>query len=236
MSKICLALDGLSLRDALALVEQLGKYCFAVKIHDLLDAEGPEAISSLIRAGARRVWIDYKVHDTKDTVGLRVKSLIANGAHIVTVHASGGVEMMQAAMAAANGQAQIWAITVLTSLSPADVERIYGCNRDGTPRTPAQVALDFAMMAEKAKVDGVVCSAQEVGMLSRNPDLGCLNFTVPGTRSAGADLGQQKRSGTPAQAIDDGATFLVAGSQVTKAKDPVAAFKAMAGEIGTPIE
>ena len=63
-----------------------------------------------------------------------------------------------------------------------------------------------------------------------------MHFTVPGTRSAGVALGQQKRSGTPAQAIADGATFLVAGSQVTKAADPLAAFNSFAAEVALGLE
>jgi orotidine-5'-phosphate decarboxylase len=230
-SKICLALDGLSRPAALGLVTSLGAMCHAVKIHDLCDTYGPGVIGELRAAGAKQVWVDYKVHDTKDTVANRVTALVENGADIITVHASGGIEMMQKAMGAAlAGPAAIWAITVLTSLSPEEVKRIYGRERE-----TKEVVLDFARMAKEAGVDGIVCSALEVGYLSAHPELASMTFTVPGTRSAGAELGQQKRSATPAQAMADGATYLVAGTQVTKAADPVAAFKAMAEEIGMPV-
>jgi orotidine-5'-phosphate decarboxylase len=232
-SKICLALDGLSRSTALALVASLGAMCYAVKIHDLLDARGPSVIDDLKTAGAKRVWVDYKLHDTKDTVAHRVGQLVNNGADIITLHASGGMEMMKMAMGAAlAGPAEIFAITVLTSLSPEEVSRIYGFNKDGTARTPAQVALYLALMAKEAGANGIVCSALEVGLLSTYPDLKGMKFVVPGTRSAGVDLGQQKRSTTPAEAIGMGATHLVAGTQVTKATDPLAAFRAMAAEIG----
>jgi orotidine-5'-phosphate decarboxylase len=230
MSKICLALDGLSATDAVHLVNQLGEHCYAVKVHDLYDRYGADIMRMLKAGGAKRVWIDAKLHDTKDTVARRVEALAANGADIITVHASGGIEMMQAALdAALAGPTEIWAISVLTSLSPEEVERIYGAST-------IKAVLDLACMAKEAGIGGMVCSAQEVGVLSKHADLDGMQFIVPGTRSAGIALGQQKRSATPAEAMADGATYLVAGSQVTKAGDPLLAFKAMAAEMGTPVE
>lgn len=123
--------------------------------------------------------------------------------------------------------AAIYAITVLTSLDDAEIARIYGKDR-----TREEIVHELALMAKEAGVRTVVCSAQEVKMLKESVDLGGMRFTVPGTRSAGVALGQQKRSGTPAQAVADGADELVAGSQVTKAEDPVKAFEAMTAEIG----
>ncbi|MEI8096603.1 MAG: orotidine-5'-phosphate decarboxylase [Candidatus Moraniibacteriota bacterium] len=232
-SKLCLALDGLPLSSALVLAKALGPRCYAVKAHELHDAHGPVIIDALKQGGAKRIWIDYKTHDTPDTVALRVKSLVWNGADIVTVHASGGVLMMCAAVEAARikssaSPAEIWAITVLTSLGSDEIARIYGADR-----TPQQIVLDLALMAKEAGVTGLVCSAQEVVSLRECQDLNDMKLVVPGTRSVGVALGNsQKRSGTPAQTIADGATLLVAGSQVTRAADPVEAFNTMADEIG----
>jgi orotidine-5'-phosphate decarboxylase len=227
---ICLALDGLSRNASAGLAEKLGSQCYALKIHDLYDAMGATAVAAISQYGALP-WIDYKLHDTKDTVALRVRALVRNGAKVITVHASGGVPMMKAAVNAAMSEcddelAEIWAITVLTSLDDDEIARIYGKDR-----TREQIVHEFAIMAKEAGVRTVVCSAQEVGMLSQSADLAGMQFVIPGTRSMGVALGQQKRSGTPAQAIAAGATFLVAGSQVTKAEDPVAAFAAMVAEI-----
>ena len=234
-SKICLALDDLSAERAIELTSKLWPWIYAAKIHDLYDAEGPNIIKELKKAGAKRVWVDAKLHDTKDTVALRTRALVRNGARIITVHASGGIPMMKAAVEAANSEcgdvlAVIWAITVLTSLDPGEIEDIYGW---GFGREPKQIVFEFAHMAKEAGARGLVCSAQEVGFLSAHPDLAGMKFTVPGTRSAGVALGQQKRSGTLAKAIADGATYLVAGSQVTKASDPVAAFTTFEAEIDT---
>jgi orotidine-5'-phosphate decarboxylase len=226
--KLCLALDGLSLDESLRLLEtgDLGQRVYAVKIHALLDQEGPRMISHLRDRWADRVWVDAKFHDTKDTVGYRVAALRNHKVDIVTVHASGGVSMMREAVKAAGEQTKIWAITVLTSLDDEEIAAIYG-----RERTRGQVVNDLAHMAKDAGVNGLVCSAQEVGMLWQDPYLAGLKLVVPGTRSVGVALGQQKRSGTPRQAMIDGATYLVAGSQVTKATDPCAAFEAMETEI-----
>lgn len=230
-SKICLALDGLSAKNAIRHVVYLGKWLRAVKIHDLLDAEGPSILADL-RVRNCEPWVDYKIHDTKDTVALRVSALVRNGAKIITVHASGGVPMMKSAVEATlsgcdEPMAEIWAITILTSLDDDEIGRIYG-----KERTRVQIVRELALMAKEAGVETVVCSAQEVGALSTDPALDGMKFTVPGTRSAGVALGQQKRSGTPAQAIADGASYLVAGTQVTKAENPMEAFKQFATEIG----
>jgi len=229
--RICLALDNLSRKRAIELCSQLGPQLRAAKLHDLLDAYGPYIIDILKEVGVERPWIDYKLHDTKDTVEFRARALVRNGAKIITVHASGGVPMMKAAIkgtlsSKGEPQAAIYAITILTSLDDAEIARIYGKDR-----TREEIVHELALMAKEAGVRTVVCSAQEVKMLKESPDLAGMRFTIPGTRSAGVELGQQKRSGTPAQAIADGADELVAGSQVTKAADPIKAFEAMTAEI-----
>jgi orotidine-5'-phosphate decarboxylase len=224
--KLCLALDGLSLDESLKLLGQLGGRSYAVKIHALHDQGGPRMIGLLRDHGAEKIWVDYKVHDTKYTVGYRVAALRNHEVDIITVHASGGVSMMREAVKAAGDQTEIWAITVLTSLDDEEIGAIYG--RD---RTRPEIVHDFARLAANAGVAGLVCSAQEVVLLRQDPYLASLKLVVPGTRSAGVALGQQKRSGTPRQAILDGATYLVAGSQVTEAEDPLAAFEAMEAEI-----
>ncbi len=228
--RICLALDNLSLKRVIELVAKLGSRLRAVKLHDLLDTYGP-VIINILKGFEVEPWVDYKLHDTKDTVEFRARALVRNGARIITVHASGGVPMMKAAVAATLSEsvgvlAEIYAITVLTSLDDAEIGRIYGKDR-----TREQIVHELALMAKEAGVRTVVCSAQEVAMLKQSTDLAGMRFTVPGTRSTGVALGQQKRSGTPAQAVADGANELVAGSQVTKADDPIQAFDAMVAEI-----
>lgn len=226
--KLCLALDGLSFDESLRVLNTggLGHLAHAVKVHALLDQDGPRMVSLLRDHGVEKIWVDYKIHDTKDTVGYRVAALRNHEVDIVTVHASGGVAMMKEAVKAGDQHTAIWAITVLTSLDDEEIAAIYG-----RERTRQQVVRDLAYMAKDAGVDGLVCSAQEVAMLWQDPHLTNLKLVVPGTRSIGVALGQQKRSGTPRQAVIDGATYLVVGSQVTKAPDPYVAFMAMEEEI-----
>lgn len=223
-SQICLALDNLSKARALQITGMLSQWLFAAKIHDLYDAEGAHAVSELKKVGAKYVWVDAKLHDTKDTVGSRTRALVRNGANIITVHASGGVPMMKAAVDAATSEcgdalAEIWGITVLTSLDAKEIAESYGADR-----TPARTVLDFALKAKEAGLQGVVCSAEEVEMLSKHPDLQGMRLVVPGTRSPGVAKGQQKRSATPTEAMTRGATLVVVGTEVTAAADPLLAF------------
>lgn len=230
-SKIALAFDGMNFERVNALLERVGRWAQSTKIHDLLDRTGPLVLRLLRKRGVNMPWVDYKLHDTGDTVGLRAAALMENGAKIITVHASGGVEMMRSAVQAVEGKAEIWAITLLTSLNEATIARVYG-----KERTREEIVHELAIMAQEAGVHGIVCSALEVGMLSKCPELAGMKLVVPGTRSKGQALGQQARSGTPANAVRAGAHIIVAGSQVTKAEDPEAAFRALAEEIGMKLE
>lgn len=216
-TKLSLAADGMSLERLFGILKgQVGQAIDRVKVHDLLDSMGPLLLRFLAICGFEP-WVDYKLHDTKDTVRLRVAALVRNGARIITVHASGGVEMMQEAIKGTMStcderMAKIYAITALTSLSDEEIQRIYNRSR------LEQVEV-LARMALKAGVDGIVCSALELEHLRSIPDFAHVHLVVPGTRSVGADLGQQKRTDTPRNAVAHGANELVVGSQVTKAED-----------------
>ena len=233
LPNIHLALDGMQIEDAKKLIEVVGHLCASMKIHDLYDHLGLKVVDTLKQAGAKQIWIDGKFHDIPKTVGNRVSAVVGNGANIITVHASGGIPMMEAAINAATTQcyervADVFAVTLLTSLSPEDIARIY--NHGDTP-------LDLARMAKEAGVQGIVCSPQEVGWLSRQEDLKGMRFITPGVRSPGADVGDQQRVGTPAQAVADGATDLVIGREVTTAADPLAVLEKIIADItGTTVE
>ena len=220
------ALDGLDIDEARRLVGQLHGRCYAFKIHDLFDRRGGVAIDALAAGGAR-IWVDVKLHDIPATVAGRAGMITSLGADIITVHASGGIAMMEAAVKATQTcGTEIYAITLLTSLSPE-----YIAKRFKNGENPSMVVLDLARDAKKAGVHGVVCSPQEVGLLSRQEDLAGMKFIVPGVRSPGADQHDQQRTGTPRQAFADGASAIVVGRQITQAEDPVAAFDALVAEI-----
>lgn len=222
MSRIILALDGMELDACRALVGKVGSRVHAIKIHSLYDSVGPSVIDRLKDAGAPRVWVDAKLHDIPETVKHRAKAFADAGADMLTVHGSGGIDMMLAAAQAFPGE--VIAITLLTSLRDQQAIQIYG-------HPPQQTAICLARLAAHADLPSVVCSPREVALIAREADLSHLNFIVPGTRSAGKDAGDQARVTTPAAAIKAGASKLVIGRQVTTAPDPVAAL----GELETEI-
>ena len=228
-SKIILAADGMNFAECVNLVLAIGERLYAVKIHDLYDWYGPTVVQTLLNMGAPRVWVDAKLHDIPNTVRLRTKALVASGAEIVSVHASGGVEMMRAAVEAAGEKAEIYAVTVLTSLSVAEVMDTYGT-------APDHAVCSLAVTAKKAEVQGIVCSPREVSVLADISDFQSMKLVVPGIRSDGKDTGDQKRVDTPYAAICAGADYLVIGRQVTQAPDPKAALKEIEDEIAPAFE
>jgi orotidine-5'-phosphate decarboxylase len=132
---------------------------------------------------------------------------------MISVHASGGPEMMEAAC---TSDARIIAVTALTSLKPNDVMHIYG-----TP--PENLVTMLAHDALRAGCHGVVCSPQEVVALATNPAFKNIDLITPGVRSPGADMNDQARVDTPIQAVKNGANLLVIGRQVVDASDPLKA-------------
>jgi orotidine-5'-phosphate decarboxylase len=217
-------LDGLPLEVCCNLVASLKDEVGAYKIHDLWDLFGSTAVQKLKDVGAGRVWVDLKLHDIPNTVRLRVNAVAASGADIVTVHASGGIEMMRQAVDCIVGKLEVYAITALTSLSEEEIHLTYG--------QPSKAAvLRLARLAKMAGVHGVVCSPKEVGFLAKRPELKGLKFIVPGVRSPGVAAGDQERVDTPAGAIEAGATCIVVGRQITEACDQLAAFRAVEAEI-----
>ncbi len=221
--RIILSADELDEQQLLALVSAVGDRVYAVKVHDAYDRFGPGIVGELKDAGAKKVWMDAKLHDIPNTARARAKAFADNGIDIITVHASGGVEMMKAAKEGA-GSAEVYAVTVLTSLSEEAASSIYH------QKVQEQV-LALAHLADEAGVDGVVCSPQEVGMLAGDPSLARLKFITPGVRSPGADAHDQKRVMTPHEALAAGATHLVIGRQITTAADPVSALDALESEL-----
>lgn len=179
-----------------------------------------------------RHFIDAKVHDIPRTAGASVSQLVRHGTHIVNVHALGGVEMMRAAVEAADLRAEeigaarpyVFAVTILTSMTPQALAEI------GLPGTPEQNATHLAQLASQAGCAGVVCSAQEVRAIKKALGTDFLTLT-PGIRPAGADCGDQKRVTTPAEAVRAGSDYLVVGRPITQARDPVAAARAILEEM-----
>lgn len=225
------ALDYPDAPTALDLVERLGDRCGFYKVgSELFTAAGPLVVRELVMRG-RRVFLDLKFHDIPNTVAHGVTAAANLGASIVTVHASGGTRMVRAAVEAAGdaaGSCEVFAVTVLTSLAPADVAEAWG--RPPIGDLEADV-VRLADLARDAGAAGVVCSGYEAEALHRR--FGAeLQLLVPGIRLPGGAAGDQTRIVTPRQAADAGASYLILGRAVTAAPDPVAAMDEVVASLG----
>jgi orotidine-5'-phosphate decarboxylase len=220
VNPICAALDvndpGAAERLASKLVGHVGLFKVGL---ELFVAHGRAAVDA-IRKFHLPVFLDLKLHDIPQTVEGAARGVAALGVDYVTVHASGGSEMIRAARRALP-RTKLLAVTALTSLGPDDLDAV-GLARDVVPR--------LAKLAVAAGADGVVCAPQEVWALRASLGPAPL-LVVPGIRPAGAAAGDQRRTGTPAEAIRAGASILVIGRPLRDAPDPAAAADAIAREI-----
>lgn len=221
---VILSADEFGQKELIDFVRKAGSLVYAVKIHSLFDAYGAPIIKQLKSAGAKKVWVDFKLHDIPNTVKLRAQALAEAGADIISVHASGGVEMMAAAKQGF-GQGKVYGITALTSLDDSQIKQIYNS------KNAAALAEKLTSLIQQAGLDGLVCSPMEVAMLRSNPIYKHLDIVVPGIRSAGVEASDQKRFDAPVRTLKAGASFLVIGRQITKAEDPLKALELLEQEI-----
>jgi orotidine-5'-phosphate decarboxylase len=226
------ALDVASEREALALVDRLGASCRFYKIgSELFTAAGPRVVET-VRGRGCDVFLDLKFHDIPNTVAGAVRSAGALGASLLTVHASGGVGMIQAAVDAAGERGtKILAVTILTSFSTAEIAGVWG--RDAVPGTPFDVpgeVIRLAGVAVKGGAHGIVCSGHEAAPV-RKAHGDRLELLVPGVRLPGGSTQDQARVVSPRQAAEWGATYIILGRAVTGAADPVAAMAAVARDL-----
>jgi orotidine-5'-phosphate decarboxylase len=220
--RLIVALDVPSVNAAEAIVTRLGDTVSFYKIgYQLAFAGGLDYAPKLVQAG-KRVFLDLKLHDIGNTVAAGVKSVARLGASFLTVHAF--PQVMHAAVEARENGLRILGVTVLTSLSDADLAKA------GYAATVRELALLRAEQACEIGVDGLVCSPEEVSVL-RDAVGNRLVLVCPGIRPTGADVGDQKRVATPAAAIGAGADYLVVGRPIIAASDPKAAAAAIIAEI-----
>jgi orotidine-5'-phosphate decarboxylase len=211
---IIAALDVESAAGARALVARIGPRVNFYKVGlELYTAAGMEIVKQLLGEG-KQVFLDLKLYDIPETVARAVSLVAPTGVRFLTVHAVSSV--MRAAVAArAGSRLQILGVTVLTSFGPEDMDDL---DYDGTV---ASLVERRARKAVELGVDGIVASPLEAAAVRRVVGPNTVIVT-PGVRSAGVDAGDQKRVATPAQAIRDGADYLVMGRQITRAADPAA--------------
>jgi orotidine-5'-phosphate decarboxylase len=214
------ALDFWMADAAMQMVDLLGDRCGFYKVgSELFTVAGPPIVRQLVARG-KRVFLDLKFHDIPNTVEKAVAAAAELGASIVTVHAAGGERMMRAAAAIAGAGCQVFAVTILTSLTGADIAAVRGGDSPGDDLTGE--VLRLAVLAQKSGVAGVVCSGLEAGML-RERFGDSLKLLVPGVRLTGDDRGDQSRVVTPAAAAAAGASYVILGRTVTSAREPARA-------------
>lgn len=225
--RLIVALDVPNAERALELVDKLKDRAGVFKIgKQLFVAEGPDLVREIVSRG-NRVFLDLKFHDIPNTVASAVKSAAALGASMLTVHTSGGLKMLKAAVEAAAKSPHpplILGVTVLTSLGDEDLQQI------GIGGRVIDQVLRLAALARQAGCGGVVASPHEARAI--RSDLGTgFAIVTPGVRPAGAAVGDQARVLTPAQAIEAGANYLVIGRPITEAIDPAQAAQSIVDEI-----
>lgn len=209
------ALDFPSAEAALSMVETLGGSCRFYKVgSELFTAAGPQIVEAL-RAIGNDVFLDLKLHDIPNTVRAAARSAAALGVRLLTVHASGGRAMIEAAIEGAGDRCGVLGVTVLTSLDAASLRKAWGRNTLDLSRETLRLAGDCAA----AGAHGVVCSGLEAKKIRAEygPELRLL---IPGIRAAGGKRDDQRRTVTPAEAAKAGATYMVLGRMVTQASDP----------------
>jgi len=221
---LIIALDVENAEQARTLVERLGEDASIYKVGmDLSASAGRDFVQELIRQG-KQVFLDLKMYDIGETVRRAVAQVARLGVTLTTVHGSGPV--MRAAAEGRGGSAlKLLGVTVLTSFDKEDLTEL------GYPCEVRELVKLRVRKAMEASMDGLVCSPLEVADVRALAGPRAILVT-PGVRSAGAGKGDQKRVATPAEAIRDGATYLVIGRQVTRAADPRAEVRKILEEIG----
>ena len=227
-SKIIVALDYEKESDALALVDQIDPNLCRLKVgKEMFTTLGMNFVKQLHQRHFD-VFLDLKYHDIPNTVARAVRSAADLGVWMVELHASGGLRMMEEAKRILGPYGKdaplLIAVTVLTSMEDLDLLQI------GINASPMEQVLRLAHLTQRAGLDGVVCSPQEVEIL-RNACGEEFKLVTPGIRPTGADFGDQRRVMTPAAAIRAGSDYLVIGRPITKADNPVEVLRSINASI-----
>ncbi|WP_407363120.1 orotidine-5'-phosphate decarboxylase [Pseudomonas luteola] len=224
---IIVALDFPTAEGALALADQLDPAQCRVKVgKELFTSHGRPVIEALHARGFE-VFLDLKFHDIPNTTAMAVKAAAEQGVWMVNVHCSGGLRMMTACRETldtlSGPKPLLIGVTVLTSMEREDLAGI------GLDIDPKEQVLRLAGLAERAGMDGLVCSAQEASSLkAAHPSL---QLVTPGIRPAGSALDDQRRILTPREALNAGSDYLVIGRPISRASEPAAALTAILADL-----
>jgi orotidine-5'-phosphate decarboxylase len=221
---IAVALDAPDLETAARWAGLVTPHVSTVKVGlELYLRYGPGVVASIRGASGVRIFLDLKLHDIPATVTGAARAVARLRPDLLTVHAAGGWEVVRAAVEGAPDTA-VAAVTVLTSLSQADLDRI------GLAGSMSDAVRRLAVLAVDAGARGLVCSPQEAAAVRAEVGPGILLIT-PGIRPAGASADDQARTATPEAALRAGADLLVIGRPITAAPDPGAAAAAIAAPL-----
>jgi orotidine-5'-phosphate decarboxylase len=220
--RLVVALDVPTLDAAAALARDLTGEVGWFKVGlELFAVHGPAAVAAIGAYGP--VFLDVKLHDIPTTVERAASRIATLGVGLVTVHAGGGAAMVRAAVAGLGDAGRVLAVTVLTSMSDADLASV------NAPPAATQVPA-LARLATQAGAPGLVCAPRDLTAVRAAVGPDALLVT-PGIRPGGRDVDDHARAATPRQAVQDGADLLVVGRPITRADDPVAAARAIAAEL-----
>ncbi|MFQ1048098.1 orotidine-5'-phosphate decarboxylase [Avibacterium paragallinarum] len=216
-SKVIVALDYEKESQALSLVDQLDPSLCRLKVgKEMFTTLGTNFVKQL-HSRNFDVFLDLKFHDIPNTVARAVRSAADLGVWMVDLHASGGLRMMEEAKNILEPYGKeaplLIGVTVLTSMEDLDLLQI------GINASPMEQVIRLAHLTQRAGLDGVVCSPQEVEILREH----CgkeFKLITPGIRPIGTDFGDQRRVMTPAAAIQAGSDYLVIGRPITQAENP----------------
>jgi orotidine-5'-phosphate decarboxylase len=231
--EVITALDVESRGDAASLVSDLAGIVDFFKVGSrLFTAEGPSMVRELQKGGTR-IFLDLKFHDIPATVAGSVRAATSLGVRMMTLHASGGLDMMKAAAREAEETADrlgierplLIGVTVLTSLSGEDLSAVMPAGGQ-----VSEIVLRLADRAQTAGLDGIVASVEEAQLVKERLGREFIVVT-PGIRPSGADVGDQKRVATPRKAAEAGSDYLVVGRPIIQAPSPADAARAILEEL-----
>ncbi|HIF5574223.1 orotidine-5'-phosphate decarboxylase [Pasteurella multocida] len=223
-SKIIVALDYEKEEEALRLVDQIDPSLCRLKVgKEMFTTLGTKFVKALHDRNFD-VFLDLKFHDIPNTVARAVRSAADLGVWMVDLHASGGLRMMEEAKKILEPYGKdaplLISVTVLTSMEDLDLLQI------GINASPMEQVIRLANLTQRAGLDGVVCSPQEVEILRANCGKD-FKLITPGIRPIGSDFGDQRRVMTPAGAIQAGSDYLVIGRLITQADSPAEVLKSI---------
>lgn len=217
MHNVIVALDFSSAQEVETFLDKFNEPIYVKVGMELYYQTGP-AIVKMIKDKGHKLFLDLKLHDIPNTVEKAMRGLSKLGVDMTNLHAAGGIEMMQAAKRGLGEGPLLLAVTQLTSTSQQEMH-----DEQLIPVSLEESVLHYAKCAEKAGLDGVVCSPLEAGLIKENLGENFISVT-PGIRPATSDKGDQKRVTTPQDARRIGSSYIVVGRPITQAVDPVKAY------------